>query len=92
MENVKLQEFYYPSSDGAHQVHAALWLPEDSEVKGVVQLVHGICEYILRYDHFARFLVSQGYAVTGNDHLGHGKTAKGPEEYGYFSEIGRAHV
>ena len=84
MANV--QEFFYPSVDGVHQVHAVVWRPDSGEVKGVVQLVHGICEYILRYDPFAQYLASQGYAVVGNDHLGHGKTAKGPEEYGYFTQ------
>ena len=79
------KEFTYPSSDGAHQVHAVLWLPE-GEPRAVVQLVHGISEYILRYDHFARYLVTQGFAVTGNDHLGHGQTAEGPSEYGYYTD------
>lgn len=81
-----IQEFFYPSVDGIHQVHAVLWLPENGEIKGVVQLVHGICEYILRYDDFANFLTEQGFAVTGNDHLGHGKTVKSEDEYGYFTE------
>lgn len=79
------KEFTYLSSDGVHQVHAVLWLP-DGDVKGVVQLVHGICEYALRFDPFARYLSEHGFAVTGNDHLGHGLTAKGPEEYGYFTD------
>ncbi len=79
------KEFTYPSADGVHQIHAYLWLPE-GEPKGVVQLVHGICEYMLRYDPFARFLNAHGFAVCGNDHLGHGHTALGPEEYGYFSD------
>jgi len=82
----KIQESYYPSSDGVHKVHGVLWLPDSGEPKAVVQLVHGICEYIQRYDHFARFLTDRGFAVVGNDHLGHGKTAKGPEEYGFFTE------
>lgn len=79
------QEFTVPSSDGVHAVHAVLWLPE-GQPKAVVQLVHGICEYALRYDPFASFLTTHGLAVVGHDHLGHGLTAKGPEEYGYFSE------
>lgn len=79
------KEFTFPSSDGVHQVHAVLWLP-DGEIRGVVQLVHGICEYALRYDPFARFLTENGFGVAGHDHLGHGLTAKGPEEYGYFSD------
>lgn len=77
------QEFFFPSADGAHQVHAVLWLPE-GPARGMVQLVHGICEYVKRYEPFARFLTQQGFAVCGNDHLGHGQTAAGPEEYGYF--------
>ena len=79
------KEFTYPSGDGAHQVHAVLWLPE-GEPQGVVQLVHGICEYALRYEPFARFLTDHGFVVAGNDHLGHGLTARGEEEYGYFSD------
>lgn len=80
------QEFFYPSCDGVHQVHGVLWLPETGEPKGVVQITHGICEYALRYEPFALFLAEQGYAVTGSDHLGHGLTAGGPEEYGYFTD------
>ncbi len=79
------KDFTFPSSDGVHQVHAVLWLP-DGEPRGVVQLVHGICEYIMRYDHFARFLNAHGFAVAGHDHLGHGQTATGPEEYGFFDD------
>lgn len=82
---VSRKEFTVPSSDGVHQLHTVLWLPE-GEPKAVVQLVHGICEYALRYDPFAGFLTGHGFAVVGHDHLGHGLTAKGPEEYGFFTE------
>jgi len=82
----KFSDFTYPSSDGVHQCHACLWLPDKREPRAVVQLVHGICEYIQRYAPFAEFLTDHGFAVTGNDHLGHGKTASGPEEYGYFED------
>ena len=75
------QEFTYPSSDGVHQVHAVLWLPQGAP-RGVVQLVHGICEYALRYDPFARFLAEHGFAVAGNDRQGRGHSAKGPVEPG----------
>ena len=80
------QQFTFPSSDGEHQVHAVLWLPEEGSPKAVVQIVHGICEYALRYEDFALFLTGHGYAVAGSDHLGHGLTARGPEEYGYFTD------
>lgn len=80
------QEFFFPSSDGIHQVHAVLWLPEIGKPQGVVQIIHGICEYALRYEPFALFLTEQGYAVAGSDHLGHGLTAKDAEEYGFFTD------
>ncbi len=78
-------EFFYPSHDGVHRIHAILWKP-DGSVRGVVQLVHGICEYIDRYEPFAQFLVEHGFAVTGNDHLGHGKSVTDESEYGYFTD------
>jgi alpha-beta hydrolase superfamily lysophospholipase len=82
---VQRQEFSLPSSDGVHQLHGALWLPA-GEVRGVIQLVHGISEYILRYQPFAEFLSLHGWAVVGHDHLGHGGTAADPAEYGWFSD------
>lgn len=84
---VQYNEFFFPSSDGVHRVHAALWQPE-GEARAVVQLVHGISEYIGRYDGFARFLAEHGVAVVGHDHLGHGLTATGREEYGYLAPKG----
>lgn len=81
---IQHNEFHYSSSDGVHKVHAVEWLPE-GQPKAVIQIVHGISEYVGRYDAFARLLAEHGYAVVGNDHLGHGGTAKGREEYGYFA-------
>lgn len=80
-----VQDLTFPSSDGIHSVHGVWWTPEGPP-KAVVQLVHGISEYIERYDPFARFLVDHGYAVVGHDHLGHGHTARGPEEFGFFGQ------
>ena len=79
------EEFYFPSSDGVHQIHGLWWLPEDRAPRTLVQLVHGISEYMGRYDAFARFLTDHGFAVAGHDHLGHGGTARDRTEYGYFS-------
>jgi alpha-beta hydrolase superfamily lysophospholipase len=46
------------------------WIPEAP--KGSVVLVHGMGEYMGRYEHVARFFVEQGFAVYGQDHRGHG--------------------
>lgn len=79
------QEFYFPSTDGVHSVHVQEWLP-DGPPRAVVQIVHGIAEYVGRYDHFARFLASHGFYVCGDDHLGHGKTAANSDELGFTNE------
>ena len=65
-------EFEFLSADGNSRVHVQEWIPE-GEVKAVVQICHGMVEYIDRYDGFATYLNEHGYYVTGNDHLGHGK-------------------
>lgn len=80
------KKFTFPSSDGVHQVSACWWLPGEGEPQAVLQLVHGISEYIGRYDAFARFLAERGWAVVGHDHLGHGLTARDESEYGRFTD------
>ncbi|MBQ8185071.1 MAG: alpha/beta fold hydrolase [Lachnospiraceae bacterium] len=80
------REFTYDSMDGKTKVHAIEWKPEGEEIAGVLQMVHGMTEYIDRYDAFARFLTEKGFVVVGHDHLGHGRTAASAEDYGYFHE------
>ena len=65
------QEFTFLSADGVTQLHTVLWLPE-GEVRAVLQLIHGVAEYILRYEPLAEFLTGHGFAVVGHDHVGHG--------------------
>ena len=81
---VNFAEFLVPSKDGAHQCHASLWTP-DAPPRAVVQIVHGVAEYAGRYDHFAHYLAQNGFAVCGEDHLGHGKTVT-DGKYGYFGK------
>lgn len=79
------KEFYYDSRDGKSKLHAVRYTPDDlSEVRGVVQIVHGMAEYVERYEELARFLTDRGLVVTGEDHMGHGKSAEDNGRYGYF--------
>ena len=50
--------------------------------RAIVQIVHGMCEHMGRYDEFARFLARNGFAVCGEDHIGHGESASDPAEFG----------
>lgn len=78
-------DFYYESKDGEHRIHAVSWIP-DGEVKGVLQIAHGMVEFIMRYDRFAAYMADHGYAVFGNDHLGHGLSVNNEEELGFFHQ------
>ena len=53
-------EFYYTSRDSVTKIHAIEWIP-DGEVKGILQICHGMVEYIDRYDEFAKFMSGHGY-------------------------------
>lgn len=73
------------STNEKNQLHVIIWEPED-DPKAVVQLVHGMAEYMDRYHEFASYLTDRGYAVIGHDHLGHGKTVNDPSELGFFAK------
>ena len=52
---MKKVEFTYDSRDNASKIHAVRYLPEDGSVKAVVQIVHGMAEYVERYEELAEF-------------------------------------
>ena len=80
--------FTLNSSDGKSKLSGFLFLPE-GEPRAVVQICHGMCEYIMRYEEMAQYLTDAGYAVCGIDHLGHGSTAEmNKEDLGFFGEKG----
>lgn len=78
-------DFYFTSSTGANSIHVHRCEP-NGEVKGVVQIMHGIAEYIERYDAFMAFLAENGFVAVGTDHLGHGKSIEKDEQKGFFAE------
>lgn len=83
---MKKEEFCFDSRDNRTKLHAVRWMPESGNVIGVVQIVHGMAEYVERYEEFAQFLTERGFAVTGEDHLGHGGSVPEGGERGYFCE------
>ncbi len=80
---VKKEEFYYDSSDKFTKIHGLKWIP-DGEVKGILQISHGMLEHMDRYHEFASYLAEKGILVAGNDHLGHGYSLHNEENRGYF--------
>lgn len=77
MKQIKL-----PSTNKKDELQVYIWETAEKP-KAIVQLSHGMVEHLSRYDGFAQYLNSRGFLVIGNDHLGHGLTAK-EEDLGFF--------
>lgn len=80
-------EHFIGSSDGTSQLRVLLWIPylPENELKGIVQIVHGMEEHIDRYDEFARFLARNGFVVGAHDHVGHGKSVLDVRDLGHIT-------
>ena len=84
--NYNLTNLTFPSKDGIHTIYAEIYTPKYCTAKGIVQLAHGMIDYVARYEQLADFLTSQGYVFAGNHHLGHGKSVMVDDDYGFFAE------
>ncbi len=82
------RDITFPSTDGKNTIHAELFIPSDNNIKGVVQISHGMMDYIGRYEGMADALCAAGYALAGNDHLGHGDSVATPADFGFFASHG----
>lgn len=72
-----------PSSDGIHVLKGKLYIPQ-GEIKALFHVVHGMTEYIDRYDRFMKSVAAEGFLVFGYDNLGHGKTAVRKRKSGFY--------
>lgn len=80
------REYTFDSFDGRTKIHAVEWKPEQGEIVGILQIVHGMIEFIGRYEEFAEYLTERGFVVVGHDHLGHGESIVSKKDYGFFSK------
>ncbi len=90
--SVERETLSFISLDGASDINARFWVDSELTPKGVVQLVHGMAEHIDRYDEFARFLASRGFAVCGHDHIGHGGSVEDSSQLGHMPMKGGADI
>jgi alpha-beta hydrolase superfamily lysophospholipase len=82
-----IEEISFLSSNEINNVYGKIFIPDDTKhIRGIVQISHGMCEYIDRYDDFAKFLAENKYVVCGHSHVGHGKSIISKDNYGFFSK------
>lgn len=69
--------------DDGYELCLNRWQPDtEEEIKGVIQLHHGLAEHSLRYDRFGSVLAENGYVLNAYDMRGHGRTAEVAEKNG----------
>ena len=81
VDKIKIEKI--KSSSDNLELELAYIEPKE-EIKGVVQISHGMSEHKERYYDFMEYLKNQGYVVVINDHRGHGSSVKNKEDLGYF--------
>ena len=56
----KEEKFTFPSTDGKTTIHAVKWIPEDGSYQAILQITHGMIEFVERYRPFAEILTENG--------------------------------
>ncbi|HIZ55279.1 MAG TPA: alpha/beta hydrolase [Firmicutes bacterium] len=79
------EDFFFEGADGK-QAAVSFWKPSGKKIRGIIQISHGMCEHIGRYEAFAEYMTDHGFVVCGEDHIGHGRTADTKDDLGYFGE------
>lgn len=83
-EAARSANFTFTAEDG-HELYVHAWRPT-GEVRGVVQIVHGMAEHAGRYEALALALNAKGIAVYGNDHRGHGRSLAPSQILGHMAD------
>ncbi|MCH5193879.1 MAG: lysophospholipase [Oscillospiraceae bacterium] len=76
---------YFESTNGADRIAYYVYTPKDREIRGTLQIVHGMCEYCARYEDFISYLCENGIMVCCHDQLGHGSSVSDKSKLGYFA-------
>ncbi len=82
---IKKEEHYFDSKDNMTKIHYICWCPDSKPIL-ILQIVHGMIDFIDRYDDFANYLADNGIMVIGHDHLGHGSSIKSENDFGFFAD------
>ena len=73
---MQTKSLFIKMSDG-FEIAVNRWLPDSPEdIKGVIQLHHGLAEHSMRYDRLGSILAEQGWVLNAYDMRGHGRTAE----------------
>lgn len=66
-------------------IHGCIFEPK-KKAKGIVQILHGMCEHKERYYDFMKYLSDNGFVAVIHDHRGHGDSINDKYVLGYFGK------
>lgn len=87
MLNADVKEFEFTSQFDGLIVNAMIAVPS-GPVNGILQIVHGMCEYKERYLPFMDYLADEGFITVIHDNRGHGKSICSDEDLGFLYKNG----
>lgn len=88
---MNLEERKIKSKQDRLELQVAIIKPE-GEIKGIVQISHGMAEHKERYYPFMEYLATYGYVCVIHDHRGHGGSVKNKKDLGYFYDDQAEHI
>jgi len=80
---MEIKNFIMESAFDKLSLHVTVYAPSNAP-KGIIQILHGMCEYKERYASFMEYFCNAGYVVVCHDQRGHGDSVKAQEDLGYF--------
>lgn len=91
MPRSREETFTFVADDGHELFVRRFRWESERPARGIVHVAHGMSEHGARYARLAAALTRAGYLVYANDHRGHGQTAKGERDLGFFASSGGFH-
>lgn len=87
MLNADIKELDFDSEFDGLPISAVAAVPSGN-INGIVQIVHGMCEYKERYFPFMDYLAGEGFITVIHDNRGHGKSICQPDDIGFMYKNG----
>lgn len=86
------EDFFFRDYDNV-EIYTKVWYPKkSSNIKGIIQIAHGLGETVEYYREFANYFKKNGYIIYINEALGHGRTAGDISDYNYKFKAGNTGI
>ncbi|AJA49415.1 lysophospholipase [Clostridium pasteurianum DSM 525 = ATCC 6013] len=91
IQNIANEEVFFFKDYNGKNIYTKVWYPPKKDnIKGIIQIAHGLGETAEYYEEFANFFRKDGYAIYLNEALGHGRTAGDIHDLNYKCNAGDA--